>query len=35
MSDEVMKKIQNFFDFLKELFDMIKKLFSRLEDSTD
>ena len=35
MSDEVMKEIQNFFDFLKELFDMIKKLFSRLEDSTD
>ncbi len=35
MSDEVMKKIQNFFDFLKELFDMIKKLFSHLEDSTD
>lgn len=34
MSDEVMKKIQNFFDFLSELFDMIKKLFSRLEDST-
>lgn len=34
MSDEVMKKIQNFFDFLNELFEMIKKLIGHLEDST-
>ncbi len=35
MSDEVMKKIQNFFDFLSELFEMIKKLFRHLEDATN
>ena len=34
MSDEVMKRIQNFFDFLTQLFEMIKELFGKLEFPT-